>query len=158
MQKITPFLWFDDKAEEAANFYVSIFPNSKILDVARYSEAGPAPAGSVMTVTFSLDGQELIALNGGPHYKLSHAVSLFVSCETQEEVDVQWEKLLAGGGTPSQCGWLVDRYGLSWQIIPRVLLELMQDKDPARAKRVAEAMFKMIKIDIAALRKAHAGS
>jgi len=111
-----------------------------------------------MTVTFSLDGQELIALNGGPHFKLSHAVSLFVSCETQEEVDVLWEKLLAGGGAPSQCGWLVDRYGLSWQIIPRVLLELTQDKDPARAKRVAEAMFKMIKIDIAALRKAHAGS
>jgi predicted 3-demethylubiquinone-9 3-methyltransferase (glyoxalase superfamily) len=158
MQKITPFLWFDDKAEDAANFYVSIFPNSRIIEVARYSDAGPAPAGSVMTVTFSLDGQELIALNGGPHFKLSHAVSLFVSCETQEEVDVLWEKLLAGGGAPSQCGWLVDRYGLSWQIIPRVLLELTQDKDPARAKRVAEAMFKMIKIDIAALRKAHAGS
>jgi len=157
MPKITPFLWFDDKAEEAANLYVSIFPNSKIIDVARYSEAGPAPAGSVMTVAFSLDGQELIALNGGPHYKLSHAISLFVSCETQEEVDALWEELLAGGGAPSQCGWLVDRYGLSWQIIPRVLGELMQDTDPAKAKRVTEAMFKMIKIDIAALKKAYAG-
>ena len=130
MQKITPFLWFDSQAEEAANFYVSIFKNSKILGVSRSGEAGPA----VLTVTFELDGQEFTALNGGPHFTFSEAISLYVDCESQEEVDELWAKLTAGG-EESMCGWLKDKYGLSWQIVPRVLLELMQDKDPVKAKK-----------------------
>ena len=144
MQKITPFLWFDSKAEEAARFYVSLFKNSKILDASR------------MTVTFELDGQRLIALNGGPHYSLTPAISLFVNCETQQEVDELWEKL-SEGGEKSRCGWLKDKYGLSWQIIPAALRELMGDKDPEKSKRVMQAMLKMSKIDIGALKRAHAG-
>src|SRR3990170_9009584 len=126
MQKITPFLWFNDQAEEAVNFYVSIFKNSKILDVARYGEAGPGPAGSVMTATFQLEGQEFTALNGGPEFKFTEAISFFVHCETQQEVDELWEKL-SEGGEESMCGWLKDKYGLSWQIIPTVLGEMMND-------------------------------
>ena len=147
MPKITPFLWFDSQAEEAANFYVSIFKNSKILGVSRYGEAGPGSAGTVLTVTFELDGQEFTALNGGPHFTFSEAISLYVDCESQQEVDELWAKLTAGG-EESMCGWLKDKYGLSWQIVPRVLLELMQDKDPVKAKRVTEAMLQMRKIDI----------
>jgi predicted 3-demethylubiquinone-9 3-methyltransferase (glyoxalase superfamily) len=154
MQKITPFLWFDGNAEEAMKFYVSIFKNSKILSVARYGEAGPGPAGSVMTGTFQLDGQELMALNGGPHFKFTEAISLFVNCETQEEVDELWEKLSAGG-QKSRCGWLNDKFGLSWQIIPKALGMMLQDKDPEKSKRVMNAMLQMDKIDIKGLRQAY---
>ena len=156
MQKIGPCLWFDDQAEEAANFYVSIFKNSKILGVSHYGEAGPGPAGTVLTVTFELDGQEFTALNGGPYFTFTEAISLFVNCETQQEVDELWAKLTAGG-EESMCGWLKDKYGLSWQIVPTVLLELMQDKDPLKAKRVTEAMLQMRKIDIAKLQEAYEG-
>ena len=156
MQKITPFLWFDNQAEEAANFYVSIFKNSKILGVSHFGEAGPGPAGTVLTVTFQLDGHEFTALNGGPHFTFTEAISLFVNCETQQEVDELWAKLTAGG-EESMCGWLKDKYGLSWQIVPGVLLELMQDKDPLKAKRVTEAMLQMRKIDIAKLQQAYEG-
>jgi predicted 3-demethylubiquinone-9 3-methyltransferase (glyoxalase superfamily) len=154
MQKITPFLWFDGNAEEAMKFYVSIFKNSKILSVARYGEARPGPAGSVMTGTFQLDGQELMALNGGPHFKFTEAISLFVNCETQEEVDELWEKLSAGG-QKSRCGWLKDKFGLSWQIIPKALGMMLQDKDPAKSKRVMNAMLQMDKIDIKGLKQAY---
>lgn len=154
MQKITPFLWFDDKAEEAMNFYVSIFKNSKVGSVTRCGEGGPGPKGSVMSTTFQLDGQEFIALNGGPHFKFSEATSFFVNCETQQEVDELWEKLSAGG-EKSRCGWLKDKYGLSWQIIPSVLGKLLQDKDPAKAKRVMQAMLQMDKIDIKGLQQAY---
>jgi predicted 3-demethylubiquinone-9 3-methyltransferase (glyoxalase superfamily) len=154
MQKITPFLWFDNNAEEAMKFYVSIFKNSKIVSVARYGEAGPGPAGSVMTATFQLDGQEFMALNGGPHFKFTEAISLFVNCETQEEVDELWEKLSAGG-QESRCGWLKDKFGLSWQIIPKALGVMLQDKDPEKSKRVMKAMLQMAKIDIQGLRQAY---
>src|SRR5687768_15098744 len=154
-QKIKTFLWFNDNAEEAVNFYVSIFRNSKVVNVARYGEAGPGPKGSVMTCTFRLEGQEFIALNGGPHFKFTEAISLFVTCETQEEVDDLWKKLTADGGAPSKCGWLKDKFGLSWQIIPSTLMELMADKDPEKSKRVMQAMLKMSKIDIKALKKAY---
>ena len=151
MQKITPFLWYDDKAEEAANFYVSIFKDSKIGDIARYDDAGAKAAGrpteSVMVVEFQLEGQEFVALNGGPHFKFTEAVSFVVNCETQEEVDEFWEKL-SEGGEESQCGWLKDKYGLSWQIVPTVLTKMLKDKDPAKSKRVMEAMLQMKKIDI----------
>ena len=156
-QKITPFLWFNDNAEEAMNFYVSIFRNSKVISVSRWADGGAGPKGSVMTTTFELEGQPFIALNGGPHFKFTEAISLFVSCETQEEVDDLWSKITAGGGAPSQCGWLKDKFGLSWQIIPTLLMELMGDKDPAKAKRVTEAMLRMQKIDIAQLKAAHQG-
>ena len=156
MQKITPFLWFDDKAEEAASFYVSVFKNSKIGSVARYSDAGPGPKGSVMTVSFQLEGQEFIALNGGPLYTFSPAISFFVDCKTQQEVDELWDKLTAGGGEV-ECGWLRDKYGLSWQIIPTALLELMQDKDPVKSQRVFKAMLQMTKIDIEGLQRAYRG-
>jgi predicted 3-demethylubiquinone-9 3-methyltransferase (glyoxalase superfamily) len=156
MQKITPFLWFDDKAEEAANFYVSIFKNSKIGNISRYPEGSPGPKGKVMTVTFQLDGQEFIALNGGPHFTFSPAISFFVHCQTQEEVDDLWEKLSAGG-KKERCGWLKDKYGVSWQIVPTVLGQLLTDKDPARAKRVTQAMLAMDKIDIQRLKQAYAG-
>jgi predicted 3-demethylubiquinone-9 3-methyltransferase (glyoxalase superfamily) len=158
MQKITTFLWFDHQAEEAANFYSSIFKNSKVLNVSRYGEAGPGPKGSAMTVSFQLEGQEFIALNGGPHFKFTPAISLFVSCETQAEVDELWDKLTAGGGGPQQCGWLTDKYGLSWQIIPTALGRLMQDQDPKKSAAVMQAMLQMTKIDIAGLQKAHAGA
>ncbi len=154
MQRIAPFLWFDTQAEEAARFYVSIFRNSKILKVARYGEAGPGPRGSVMTVQFQLDGQEFIALNGGPQFKFTEAVSLSVSCQTQEEVDEYWTRL-SEGGEQGQCGWLKDKYGLSWQVNPTILGEMLSDPDPQRAKRVMEAMLTMKKIDIARLKQAY---
>jgi predicted 3-demethylubiquinone-9 3-methyltransferase (glyoxalase superfamily) len=156
MQKITPFLWFDGKAEEAANFYVSIFKDSKIINLARYGGAGPGPKGTVMVATFQIEGQKFMALNGGPQYTISPAISFFVDCETQAEVDELWEKLTAGG-SEVQCGWLTDKFGVSWQIIPRTLMELMQDKDPVKSQRVFKAMMGMIKIDIGALRKAYRG-
>jgi predicted 3-demethylubiquinone-9 3-methyltransferase (glyoxalase superfamily) len=153
MQKITTFLWFDTQAEEAANFYVSIFKNSKIGTVGRYGDAGPGPKGSVMSVTFQLEGQDFFALNGGPHYKFTPAISLFVNCETQEEVDQLWDKLVAGG-RPDRCGWLQDKYGLSWQIIPKILGELLHHPDPQTAQRVMKAMLQMSKIDIQKLKDA----
>ena len=152
-QKITPFLWFDDQAEEATNFYVSVFKNSEVLSIRR---AGGS-AGSVMGTSFRLDGQEFMALNGGPMFTFSEAISLFVDCASQHEVDELWEKLSAGGET-SRCGWLKDRYGLSWQVIPSVLGEMLQDEDPERAGRVMEAMLQMTKIDIAKLEQAYEGA
>ncbi len=154
MPKIHPFLWFDDQAEEAASFYVSIVKNSSILDVSRYGEGAPVPAGSAMSVSFVLDGLELQALNGGPQFTFTEAISLFVTAQTQDEVDDLWEKLTSGGGEPGQCGWLKDRYGLSWQIVPPVLFELLGDPDPDRSSRVMQAMLGMGKLDIAALRAA----
>ena len=154
-QKITTFLWFDNNAEEAMNFYVSIFKNSKILSLTRYGDAGPGPKGTVMTGSFELEGQKFVALNGGPHFKFTEAISLVVSCENQEEVDYFWNKLTAGGGSPSQCGWLKDKFGLSWQITPNVLIEMLSDKDPAKSKRVMEAMMQMAKIDIGKLKQAY---
>jgi predicted 3-demethylubiquinone-9 3-methyltransferase (glyoxalase superfamily) len=156
-QRITPFLWFDGQAEEAANFYVSIFPNSKVGSTSRYGEAGPGPKGSVMTIAFSLDGLSFTALNGGPMFKFTEAISLVVHCETQAEVDHYWDKLSAGG-QQVQCGWLKDKYGLSWQIVPNALIELVQDKDPAKSQRVMAAMMQMKKIDIAGLRAAYAAA
>lgn len=154
MQKIAPFLWFDGKAEEAMNFYTSVFKNSKVGDVMRYGDAGPGPKGSVMAATFELEGQTFMALNGGPMYSFSPAISFFVSCETQEEVDELWAKLSAGGQT-QQCGWLQDKYGVSWQIVPTVLGKMLQDRDPEKAKRVMQAMLKMIKLDIRLLKEAY---
>jgi predicted 3-demethylubiquinone-9 3-methyltransferase (glyoxalase superfamily) len=154
MPKITPFLWFDSQAEEAMNFYASIFKNSKIGRVSRYGDAGPGPKGTVMSATFQLEGQEFMALNGGPHFKFSPAISLFVNCNTQSEVDELWEKLSAGGKT-ERCGWLTDKFGLSWQIIPAVLGELLQDKDPQKSQRVMQAMLQMGKIDIERLKQAY---
>jgi len=139
MQKITPFLWFEDQAEEAMNFYTSIFKNSKVGELTRYGEEGPGPKGSVMIATFQLDGQEIMALNGGPEFKFTPAISFFVTCQNQEEVDYLWEKLLEGG-EPQQCGWLQDKFGLSWQIVPTALMELMQDKDAEKSRRVMHAM------------------
>jgi predicted 3-demethylubiquinone-9 3-methyltransferase (glyoxalase superfamily) len=156
MQKIIPFLWFDGKAEEAMNFYVSIFKDSKVVNVSRYGDAGPGTKGSVMSATFQLNGQQFYALNGGPHFTFTPAISFFVNCETQEEVDELWEKLSAGG-EKSQCGWLKDKYGLSWQIIPTILGRLLQDKDPEKSKRVMNAMLQMTKIDIARLQQAYNG-
>jgi predicted 3-demethylubiquinone-9 3-methyltransferase (glyoxalase superfamily) len=158
MPKITPFLWFNDQAEEAVNLYVSIFKNSRITATTRYDEGAAAasgrPKGSVMTMAFELDGQKFTALNGGPHFKFTEAVSFVVNCETQEEVDKFWDKLSAGG-QESQCGWLKDKYGLSWQIVPTVLPQMLTDKDPARAKRVMNAMLQMKKIDIPTLQRAY---
>ncbi|GAP12616.1 uncharacterized protein conserved in bacteria [Longilinea arvoryzae] len=156
MQKITPFLWFDDQAEEAARFYTSIFKNSKINAISHYGESGPRPAGMVMTVSFQLEGQEFTALNGGPEFKFNPAISLYVDCKTQAEVDFLWEKLCEGG-RPDQCGWLTDRYGISWQIVPTTLTELLQDRDAEKAGRVMQAMLKMTKIDIAELQRIYAG-
>jgi predicted 3-demethylubiquinone-9 3-methyltransferase (glyoxalase superfamily) len=154
MQKITPFLWFDNQAEEAAKFYVSIFKNSKIGGVTRYGEAGPGPQGSAMVVTFDLGGQEFIALNGGPHFKFTEAISFSVDCKTQEEVDEFWRRL-SEGGEEGQCGWLKDKYGLSWQINPTILGQMLSDPDPEKSKRVMEAMLKMKKIDIGRLQQAY---
>jgi predicted 3-demethylubiquinone-9 3-methyltransferase (glyoxalase superfamily) len=154
MQKITPFLWFDNQAEEAMNLYVSLFKNSKVLSVSRYGEGGPGPAGTVMTATFQLDGQEFMVLNGGPEFKFTEAISLFINCETQEEVDKLWEKL-SEGGEKSQCGWLKDKFGLSWQIIPAALGQMLGDPDPIKAQNVMQAMLQMTKIDIATLRRAY---
>jgi predicted 3-demethylubiquinone-9 3-methyltransferase (glyoxalase superfamily) len=160
MQKITTFLWFDDRAEEAANFYTSLFKNSRIDGIARYddegSKAAGRPKGTVMTVNFSLDGQEFAALNGGPLFKFSEAISLVVNCETQPEVDDLWEKL-SKGGEKGQCGWLKDRYGLSWQIVPTVLPRMLQDKDPRKSQGVMKAMLQMKKLDIARLKQAAEG-
>ena len=156
MQKIVTFLWFNDPAEEAANHYVSIFPDSKVVSVMRYGDAGPGPKGSVMTVTFQLAGQEFIALNGGPQFQFTEAISLFVNCETQDEVDELWRKL-SEGGEPGPCGWLKDRYGLSWQIVPTALGEMLQDPDAEKSNRVMQAMLQMSKMDIAGLRRAYEG-
>ncbi len=149
MKKITPFLWFDHQAEEAMNFYVSLFKNSRVLGVT------PGPNGKATSVTFELEGQEFMALNAGPHYKFNEAVSFFVRCETQEEVDYFWGKLTSAGGEEGRCGWLKDKYGLSWQIIPTALAEMLGDQDPVKAKRALEAMLKMNKIDIAGLKQAY---
>jgi predicted 3-demethylubiquinone-9 3-methyltransferase (glyoxalase superfamily) len=161
MQKITPFLWFDNNAEEAVNFYVSIFKNSKLGKIARYTGAGAQaagrPEGSVMTAEFQLEGQNFVAINGGPQFKFTEAISFVVNCGTQEEVDYYWEKLTADGGQESQCAWLKDKYGLSWQIVPTVLIEMLQDKDPEKAQRVMKAMLQMKKIDIATLKRAYDG-
>ena len=154
MQKITPFLWFDNNAEEAANFYVSVFKNSKVLNIARYGEVGPGPKGTVMTVEFELDGQEFVALNGGPQFKFTEAVSFVVNCDTQEEVDYYWERL-SEGGEKSRCGWLRDKFGLGWQVTPTILGKLLADKDQERANRVMQTMLKMDKLDIEPLQRAY---
>jgi predicted 3-demethylubiquinone-9 3-methyltransferase (glyoxalase superfamily) len=156
MQRITPFLWFDNQAEEAVSFYTSVFENSRIVTVNRYGEAGPGPNGSVMTIAFELEGQQFTALNGGPVYAFNPAISFVVNCEDQEQVDYYWDRLLQGGST-MQCGWLTDQFGVSWQIVPTRLLELLADPDPERAKRVTEAMLAMIKLDIAELEAAARG-
>ena len=154
MQRISPFLWFDHQAEEAMRFYVSIFKNSKVLSIGHYGEAGPGPKGSVMVAKFELDGQAFMALNGGPQFKFTEAVSFVVNCKTQEEIDEYWEKLSAGGAK-SQCGWLKDKYGLSWQIVPTILDEMMQDKDPETTNRLMKAIMTMRKIEIAELKRAY---
>jgi len=154
MQKITPFLWFDNQAEEAVNFYTSIFKNSKIGTIVRYGEEGPGPSGSVMTITFQLEGQEFVALNGGPVFNFSPAISFFVNCETQEEVDALWEKL-SEGGEKGRCAWLKDKYGISWQIVPTILGELLQDKDSEKTSNVIKAMLQMDKLDIETLKRAY---
>jgi predicted 3-demethylubiquinone-9 3-methyltransferase (glyoxalase superfamily) len=153
MQKITPFLWFDHKAEEAMNFYVSIFKNSKAGKITRYGDGGPGPKGTVMSVTFELEGQQFMALNGGPLFHFTEAISLFVNCETQQEVDELWEKLSAGG-QKGRCGWLKDKFGLSWQIIPTGLMAALGNKDPEKAKRAMQAMLQMDKIDLERIKQA----
>jgi predicted 3-demethylubiquinone-9 3-methyltransferase (glyoxalase superfamily) len=157
MQKITPFLWFDGKAEEAVNFYVSTFKEAKVVSTTRYGDTGPGPKGTVMTAVFQLFGQEFIALNGGPQYKFTPALSFVVNCETQKDVDEYWENLSAGGRT-DQCGWLTDKYGLSWQIVPTILGKLLSDKDPQKSNRVMQALMKMTKLDIAGLQRAYDGA
>ena len=154
-QKITPFLWFDGQGEEAANFYTSIFENSRIVDITRYGDAGPGERGSVMTVSFELAGQRFVGLNGGPNYKFTPAISFYISCKDQEEVDYFWKRLLAGGGEPNACGWLTDKYGVSWQVIPDTLIEYLQDEDREKAQRVMKAMMEMIKIDVKKIQKAY---
>ena len=156
-QRITPFLWFDGQAEEAANFYVAIFPDSKIVGATRYGDVGPGPKGTVMTIGFELDGQSFTGLDGGPMFKFNEALSLVVHCETQAEVDHYWERLSADGGKTSQCAWLKDKFGVSWQIVPNALIELMQDEDPEKSKRVMQAMLQMTKIDIGKLEATHRG-
>ena len=154
MQKITPFLWFDGQAEQAMHFYTSVFKNAKPGSVMRYGDAGPGTKGSVMSATFELEGMEFIALNGGPHFKFTPAISFFVNCTTQEEVDYYWDKLSAGG-TTQQCGWLQDRFGVSWQIVPQALGQMLRDRDPAKSHRVMQAMLKMTKLDIRGLTQAY---
>ena len=156
MQKITPFLWFNGQAEEAANFYVSIFKNSKIVSVTRYGDAGPGPKGTVMSAIFQLEGQEFFALNGGPQFAFTPAISFFISCETQQEVDNFWLRLSEGGRT-DRCGWLQDKFGLSWQVVPKSLGEMLHDKDAAKSTRVMKAMLQMTKLDIATLKQAYDG-
>jgi predicted 3-demethylubiquinone-9 3-methyltransferase (glyoxalase superfamily) len=156
MQKISPFLWFDNQAEEAMHHYVSIFKNSKVGKITRYGDAGPGPKGTVMVASFELEGQRFAALNGGPQFRFTEAISFVVNCETQKEVDDLWEKL-GEGGQFQQCGWLKDKFGLSWQIVPTALIELISDPDPVKSRRVMEAMLQMTKIDIAKLRQAHGG-
>jgi len=158
MQKITPCLWFNDNAEEAVKFYVSIFPNSRVVNEARYGDAGPGPKGQIMTMTFELAGQRFMALNGGPKFRFTEAISLMVNVESQAELDDMWNKLLQGGGQPSQCGWLKDRYGLSWQVVPTKLGQMMAGKDPERSKRVMTALLQMSKLDLPALEEAYAHS
>jgi predicted 3-demethylubiquinone-9 3-methyltransferase (glyoxalase superfamily) len=153
-QKITPFLWFDNNAEEAINFYTAIFKDSKVVSMSRYGDAGPGPKGTVMSATFQLAGQQFMVLNGGPQFKFTEAISLYVDCDTQDEVDYFWQRL-SEGGQPGPCGWLKDKFGLSWQIIPKALGEMLGDKDAKKSQRVMEAMLKMSKIDIAALRRAY---
>jgi predicted 3-demethylubiquinone-9 3-methyltransferase (glyoxalase superfamily) len=155
-QKITPYLWFNNNAEEAMNFYVSVFKNSRILNVSRYPEGAPGLAGTVMTATFQLEGQEFMVLNGGPEFKFNESISFLVDCKTQEEVDDLWAKLTADGGEESQCGWLKDKFGVSWQIIPQALSELLSDPDPVKAQSVMQAMLQMQKIDVAKLQAAYA--
>lgn len=157
MPRISPFLWFDHQAEEAAQLYCSIFPNSKIVHVTRYGDAGPGPKGSVMVVAFELDGQQVLALNGGPRFELTEAFSLAIECKTQEEIDRYWSALTAGGGQPGQCGWLKDKFGLSWQVVPDSIGRLMTDPDPAKSKRVMAAIMSMTKIDLAKLDRAVRG-
>ena len=157
MPKITPFLWFNNNLEEAIKFYTAIFKDSKLLEVRRYDETGPDGKSTIMTASFRLAGQEFMGMNGGPLFKFTEAVSFVVSCRTQREVDYYWKRLIAGGGKPSQCSWLKDQFGLSWQIVPVQLITLLGDKDPAKAKRVMQAMMKMSKINIRALQRAHAG-
>lgn len=161
MQKISPCLWFDHQAEEAAKFYTGIFKNSKILEIARYNDAGRdihgGKPGSVMTVTFEIDGTTFVALNGGPMFQFTEAISLQIDCQDQQEVDYYWDKLLQGGGKPVQCGWLKDKYGLSWQVVPTILKEMLLDKDSAKASRVMDTMLKMVKLDIPTLKKAYVG-
>ncbi|CAM2191775.1 PhnB protein [Paraburkholderia kururiensis] len=157
MQKIAPFLWFNGQAEEAANLYTSIFRNSRITEIQRYGEAGPGETGSVMSVSFELEGQAFIALNGGPAFTFSPAISFFVHCETQDEVDALWTKLGEDGGEPRQCGWISDRFGVTWQIVPTALGRMLRDKDAGKSKRVMQAMLKMVKLDIAALEAAYEG-
>ena len=155
MSKITPFLWFDHQAEEAVAFYLSVFPNSRILETARYGEAGPGPAGSVMTIRFELDGNEFVALNGGPdHYSFDESISFVIDCATQADVDRYWDVLLQDGGEEIACGWLKDRYGLRWQVVPSELWAILNDPDPERVNRAMQAMMKMVKLDIAALEEA----
>ncbi len=158
MQKITPFLWFDDNAEEAVNFYTSIFKNSKINSVSRYGDAGPGKPGKVMTINFEIDGLTLTALNGGPHFKFTEAISLFVNCASQAEVDELWNKLVVDGGEPSQCGWCKDKFGLSWQIVPSAMMDFIQGSNPAGAQRAMAAMLKMSKLDLAELQRAYEGA
>jgi predicted 3-demethylubiquinone-9 3-methyltransferase (glyoxalase superfamily) len=155
MQKITPFLWFDGKAEEAADFYTSVFSNSKILGIMRYGEGTPYPKGTAMTAKFLLEGQEFVALNGGPQYTFTPAISFVVNCETQQEVDALWSRLTADGGEEVQCGWLKDKFGVSWQIVPVALMTMLNDSDAARAQRVMMAMMQMKKIDISLLERAY---
>jgi predicted 3-demethylubiquinone-9 3-methyltransferase (glyoxalase superfamily) len=155
MQKITPFLWFDDNAEEAVNLYVSIFKNSKINSISRYGDVGPGQPGKVMTINFEIEGLTITALNGGPLFKFTEAISLEVDCASQEEVDVLWDRLIADGGEPSQCGWLKDKFGLSWQIVPRAMMEYIQGPDPAGAQRAMAAMLKMNKLDLDELKRAY---
>ena len=157
MPRITPFLWFDTEAAEAAEFYCSIFPNSKITSVSHYTEAGPRPPGSVMTVSFVLDGNEYVALNGGPEYKFTEAISLMINCADQAEVDYYWDKLTAGGEEVA-CGWLKDRYGLAWQVVPEGMMEVLNNDDPERTSRAMQAMFTMKKLDLAALQAAADGA
>jgi len=157
MEKITPCLWFDGKAEEAARFYTSVFKKSKMGAITRYGETGPGKKGSVMTVTFEIEGQEFMGLNGGPEFKFSEAISFVVHCKTQKQVDRYWDRLLKGGGKPVQCGWLTDKFGLSWQIVPTVLPRMLKDKDPVKTERVMAAVIKMVKLDVKALKKAYKG-
>jgi predicted 3-demethylubiquinone-9 3-methyltransferase (glyoxalase superfamily) len=157
MQKITTFLTYNDQAEEAVNLYTSVFKNSKIVSTSRYGDAGPGPKGSLMSAEFQLEGQPFVALNGGPSFSFSQGISLLVTCETQEEVDSYWEKLSAAGGSPGPCGWLTDKFGVSWQIVPRVLSEMLSDKDPEKAGRTMKAMLRMSKIEIDELKEAYEG-
>jgi predicted 3-demethylubiquinone-9 3-methyltransferase (glyoxalase superfamily) len=157
-QKITPYLWFDDNAEEALTLYTSIFDDARITSLSRYGDGGPFPAGTLQAATFELAGQQFMALNGGPHDEFNDAISLFVSCETQDEIDRYWDALLAGGGTPTQCGWLKDRFGVSWQVTPVQLLRYLSDPDPEKAGRTAAVMMTMVKLDLAALTAVYEGT